>query len=69
MKAQSKTEFDFDAAADSQLATIKQTSHILQVTRQTVYRLNKQGNLPFVRIGCQPRVRVADLRKLIGGAV
>ena len=59
--------FNFDTAANSQLANLKQAGQVLQLTRATLYRYNKQGILPFVRIGCQTRVRVADLRKLIDG--
>lgn len=59
---------NFDRAADSQLATLKQAGQILQTTRATIYRRNKEGLLPFVRIGTrQPRIRIGDLRQLIAG--
>lgn len=40
--------------------TIKQFSHIHEVSRSTVYRENKAGRLPFVKIGRATRIAQSD---------
>ena len=48
-----------DAPAD--LLTYKQAAARLNVGRSTLFRIFASGELPVVRIGGTPRVRVADL--------
>ncbi|PKO84920.1 MAG: transcriptional regulator [Betaproteobacteria bacterium HGW-Betaproteobacteria-11] len=65
MKTQS---FNFDTAPASALVTIAQATALMSRSRASVYRHNKSGELPFVKLGKSTRIRVGDLRRLIGAA-
>lgn len=56
----------FDDAPDSMLISIKTAGAISTRSRASVYRHIKAGELPLVKIGNSSRIRVGDLRKLIG---
>lgn len=56
----------FDHAPDSALVTLSTASTIASRSRCSLYRDNKAGRLPFVKVASSTRVRVGDLRKLIG---
>lgn len=44
-----------------------QAAAYLGVCRQTIYALNKQGSIPFYKVGRSTRIRISDLDALIGG--
>ena len=67
MKIQSIIVQQFDHAADSALVSINDAGAIASRSRASLYRDNKAGRLPFVKICGSTRIRVSDLRKLIGG--
>lgn len=47
------------------LLTIQQTAELLNVSPQTIYNLNKRGQLPFIQIGRLHRVSRTALEDLI----
>lgn len=61
-----KTTPNIDDAPDSALLSINDTCIIARQSRASIYRHNKAGRLPFVKLNKSTRVRVGDLRKLIG---
>jgi hypothetical protein len=58
----------FDHSPDSALVTLTTSAAIASRSRASLYRDNRAGRLPFVKVGTSTRVRVGDLRKLIGAA-
>lgn len=63
-----KTNFDIDTAADGALVSLRTAGEVGQISRATLYRLHRAGRLPFQKVGKLTRIRVADLRRLIGAA-
>ena len=59
---------DFDAAPDSALLTLAQAGKIAQRSRASLYRDGASGKISFVKVGGSTRVRVGDLREMIGAA-
>lgn len=59
---------NFDQAPESALVNLNVAGNIADRSRATLYRDNKAGRLPFVKVGNSTKVRVSDLRKLIGAA-
>lgn len=61
------TDFSFDDAPDNALVSLKTGSAILGGrSRCSLYRDIAAGRLTLVKIGSSSRLRVGDLRKLIG---
>jgi len=60
---------NIDQAAESALVTLKQASAHSARSIDTLYRDNKKGLIPFVKIGHSTRIRIRDLRKYIGEEV
>lgn len=60
---------DFDISPDSALIDIPTAGRIADRSRASVYRHHHAGELPFVKVGKSTRIRVGDLRKLIGATV
>lgn len=58
----------FDHAPDSGLIDLTSASIVAHRSRASLYRDNKAGVLPFVKVGNSTRIRVGDLRRLIGAA-
>lgn len=58
----------FDRAPDSALVDIPTACAVATCSRATVYRHHHAGRLPFHKIGKLTRIRVGDLRRLIGAA-
>lgn len=56
----------FDHAPDSALASLTLAGIIANRSRASLYRDNKAGLLPFVKVGNSTRIRVGDLRRFIG---
>lgn len=56
---------NFSSAPDDSLVSLRTAGHIAARSRASLYRDNKGGKLPFVKVGGSTRVRVRDLRKLI----
>ena len=56
----------FDIAPDTMLVDITTACAISSRSRASIYRHIKAGELPLVKIGNSSRIRVGDLRKLIG---
>lgn len=56
----------FDKAPDSALVDIHTACDITDSSRATIYRLHHAGKLPFHKIGKLTRIKVGNLRKLIG---
>lgn len=50
---------------DDQLVTLKEAARMLSVSQPYLYKLNKEGRLPFVKLAprCN-RVRLSDVRTL-----
>lgn len=50
---------------DDQLVTLKEAARLLSVSQPYLYKLNKEGRLPFVKLAprCN-RVRLSDVRAL-----
>lgn len=58
----------FDHAPDSALVSLATACTIADQSRATMYRHHKAGRLPFVKLNKSTRIRVGDLRRLIGAA-
>lgn len=56
----------FDDAPDSLLLDLRAAVLVAGRSRVSLYRDNRAGLLPFVKVGKSTRIRVGDLRKLIG---
>lgn len=57
---------NFDQAPDDALVSLSYAGSVATRSRASLYRDNKAGRLPFIKVGGSTRVRVSDLRKLIG---
>ena len=57
----------FDSAPDTALVSLNFASNIASRSLPSLYRDNKNGKLPFRKIGHSTRITVADLRKYIAG--
>lgn len=58
----------FDTLADSVVVSLTDASAVSGRSRASLYRHFKAGELTLVKIGHSTRVRVGELRKLIGVA-
>lgn len=58
----------FDKAPDSALMDIRTACTIASRSRASIYRHHHAGELPFIKLGKSTRIRVGDLRRLIGAA-
>ena len=58
----------FDTYPDSALIDITVAGTIAGRSRASIYRHFKAGDLTLVKIGNSSRIRVGDLRQLIGAA-
>lgn len=47
--------------SEARFATVSEVAELLRVSRMTVYRLIKQGELPAIRVGRGYRVRESDI--------
>lgn len=56
----------FDSAPDSALVSISDAGIIAGRSRASVYRHFKNGSLTLVKVGNSSRIRVGELRRLIG---
>ena len=56
---------DHGLAGDAQLVTLKEAARLLSISQPYLYKLNKEGRLPFVKLAprCN-RVRLSDVRTL-----
>ena len=45
--------------------TVNEVAQVLRVSKMTVYRLNRQGDLPAVRIGRGFRIREDDVHRYL----
>jgi excisionase family DNA binding protein len=45
--------------------SISDAAHVLGVSRETIYRLIREGGLPTVRLYHAPRIRKRDLEALL----
>lgn len=59
----------FDTAPDSSLLTIADAVTIARRSRASFYRHFKSGELTLVKVGNSTRIRVGELRRLIGAGV
>jgi len=48
------------AIFDNELMTVEETCELLRVSRQTVYRLRRDGHLPFATLGRSVRIARTD---------
>ena len=56
----------FDALAASVLISLPEASAVSRRSRSSLYRAFASGELPRVKVGSSTRIRVGDLRRLIG---
>ncbi len=49
------------------LLTVKELMKILQVSKNTTYRLDNSGETPLFKVGGNIRVRLSDLERYLGG--
>ena len=59
----------FDTLPGSALLSVTHAAQIIDKSRVSIYRLFKAGKLTLVKVGASSRVRVSDLRRLIGAEV
>lgn len=57
---------EFDNLPDSSLVSITTASAVSGRGRSSIYRHFKAGELTKIRVGQSTRIRVSELRKLIG---
>jgi excisionase family DNA binding protein len=50
---------------EARFVTVSEVAQLLRVSKMTVYRLIKQGDLPAVRIGRGFRLREEDVRRYL----
>lgn len=67
-KAASQAVQQFDTYPDSALLTIPDASTIAGRSRASIYRHFKKGELTLIKVGDSSRIRVGQLRRLIGAA-
>jgi hypothetical protein len=58
----------FDKLPDSALVSITEAQSVTGRSRASIYRHFHAGDLKLVKVGCSTRVRVSDIRKLIGAS-
>lgn len=51
--------------SDVRLLTVQEVADAMRVSRMTVYRLIKAGELPAIRVGRHFRIRGADLDRYL----
>lgn len=56
----------FDLLADTSLVTIQTASLVSSRSRNSIYRHFKAGDLTPIKIGHSTRIRVSELRVLMG---
>ncbi len=52
---------------EARFVTVNEVADLLRVSRMTVYRLIKQGDLPAVRVGRGFRVREDEVHRYLNG--
>lgn len=57
---------DFDSAPGSMMLDITTASKISSRSRSSLYRDAKTGRIRMIKVGSSTRIRVSDLRCLIG---
>jgi excisionase family DNA binding protein len=50
---------------EARFATVREVAALLRVSRMTVYRLIRQGDLPAVRVGRGYRIREEDVDRYL----
>ncbi len=50
---------------DEQLLSLKQAASLLHVSRSSMYRMIRRGELPATRVGGRTRFRIDDLRAFL----
>jgi excisionase family DNA binding protein len=50
---------------EAQFVTVNEVAQLMRVSKMTVYRLIKQGDLPAVRIGKGYRIREEDVHRFL----
>lgn len=65
-KKLSQSVEQFDISPETALVSLTAAGAIASRSRASLYRDNKDGRLPFVKVGGSTRIRVSDLRRLIG---
>ena len=50
---------------EAQFVTVNEVAQLMRVSKMTVYRLIKQGDLPAVRIGRGYRLREEDVHRYL----
>lgn len=58
----------FDTLSPSVLVTLAEASAVSGRSRASLYRHFKAGELTLVKVGSSTRIRVGELRRLIGAA-
>ncbi len=48
-------------------ATVNEVAQLIRVSRMTVYRLIRQGDIPAIRVGARYRVREDDVHRYLDG--
>jgi excisionase family DNA binding protein len=51
--------------AEARFVTVTEVASLMRVSKMTVYRLIKQGDLPAVRIGRGIRIREEDVHRYL----
>lgn len=51
--------------SEARFATVHEVAALLRVSRMTVYRLIRQGDLPAVRVGRGYRIREEDVARYL----
>jgi excisionase family DNA binding protein len=49
------------------LLMVREVAELMRVSNMTVYRLNKAGDLPALRVGKNFRIRRSDVECYLGG--
>lgn len=58
----------FDTLADSVVVSLAEAGAVSGRSRASLYRHFKAGELSLIKVGNSTRIRVGELRKLIGAA-
>ena len=66
MKRTATVVQNFDSLPDSALVSIAASGTIAGRSRASIYRHFKAGELTLVKVGNSTRVRVGEIRRLIG---
>ncbi len=51
-----------------ELLTVQETAKMLRITRKTLYKLIKNGEIPAIRLGTHWRIPKEELEKLIANS-